>query len=77
MKMLENLSLYCHVGGVVTVFLGIVVVLMDLINNDFGHIQMGFFILANGYALVKISSKLSAVLRSEEDRSMQISPLKK
>jgi len=67
-KTVETLSLFCHVSGIITVFLGIVVILMDLVNNDFNHIQIGFFILAVGYAFVKISSQLSAVLRNEQDR---------
>lgn len=67
-KILESLSLFCHVSGIITVFLGIIVILMDLANNDFGHIQVGFFILITGYAFVKISSQLSKVLFSEQDR---------
>ena len=67
-KTLESLSLFCHVSGIITVFLGIIIILMDLVNNDFGHIQVGFFILITGYAFVKISSQLSAVLFSEQDR---------
>lgn len=67
-KTLESLSLFCHVSGIITVFLGSIVILMDLANNDFGHIQVGFFILVTGYAFVKISSQLSTVLFSEQDR---------
>ena len=67
-KTMESLSLFCHVSGIITVFLGIIIILMDLVNNDFGHIQVGFFILITGYAFVKISSQLSAVLFSEQDR---------
>ena len=67
-KTMESLSLFCHVSGIITVFLGAIIILMDLVNNDFGHIQVGFFILITGYAFVKISSQLSAVLFSEQDR---------
>jgi uncharacterized membrane protein HdeD (DUF308 family) len=67
-KILESLSLFCHVSGIITVFLGVIIILMDLANNDFSHIQVGFFVLVTGYALVKISSQLSAVLYSEQDR---------
>lgn len=67
-KTLESLSLFCHVSGIITVFLGVIVILMDLANNDFGHIQVGFFMLITGYAFMKISSQLSAVLFSEQDR---------
>ena len=64
-KLLENLSLYCHISGIITVFLGIIVILLDISNNDFAHIQVGFFILVTGYSFVKISSKLSMILHDE------------
>jgi uncharacterized membrane protein HdeD (DUF308 family) len=70
LKILENLSLFCHFSGIITVFLGIVVILMDLSNKDFAHIQIGFFVLATGYALVKISSKISRVICDEENRGL-------
>ena len=69
-KTLDNLSLFCHFSGIITVFLGIVVILMDLNNRDFEHIQIGFFVLAVGYAFVKISSKISRVVCDEEKRGL-------
>ena len=69
-KILENLSLFCHFSGIITVFLGIVVILMDLSNKDFEHIQIGFFVLVTGYAFVKISSKISGVVCDEERRGL-------
>jgi len=66
-KTLESLSLFCHLSGIITVFLGIIIILMDLANNDFTHIQIGFFVLVTGYAFVKISSKLSMILYSEKN----------
>ncbi len=65
-KSLEGLSLFCHVGGLITMCLGIVVIFMDLINSDFRHVQVGIFICATGYAFVKISAKLSTVLAAEK-----------
>lgn len=65
-KSLDRLSLFCHIGGIITVFLGILVCLMDLLNHDFRHIQVGIFICATGYAFVKISSRLEEILRSEK-----------
>ncbi len=69
-KLLESLNLFCHFSGIVTIFLGIVVIFMDLSNNDFGHIQIGFFLLAVGYAFVKIASKVSKVVCDEERRGL-------
>jgi len=65
-KVLENLSLFCHVSGTITIFLGIIIILMDLLYKDYTHIQIGFFILVVGYAFVKISFKLSIVLYDEK-----------
>ncbi|MCK4881568.1 MAG: hypothetical protein KAS92_00930 [Candidatus Omnitrophica bacterium] len=69
-KTLENLSLFSHFSGIITVFLGIVVILMDLSNKDFAHIQIGFFVLVVGYAFVKISAKVSRVVCDEEKRGL-------
>jgi len=63
---MENLSLYTHFSGLITIFLGILVIMIDLINKDFGHIQVGIFILITGYAFFKISQKIAHVLKSEK-----------
>ena len=64
-KSLEYLSLYGHISGLITVFLGIIVVAMDLLNSDFRHIQVGIFICVVGYAFVKIAQKSETILLSE------------
>ncbi len=64
---LEKLSLFCHFGGLFSVFVGIVVSLMDLINSDFKHIQTGIYIFATGYAIFKIGAKITAVLAAEKE----------
>ena len=64
-KSLEYLSLYGHISGVITVFLGIIVIAMDLLNNDFHHIQVGIFICVVGYAFVKIAEKSETILLAE------------
>jgi hypothetical protein len=69
-RILERLSLFCHFSGSITVFLGAVITLMDLVNKDFAHIQIGFFILTVGYAFAKISSKISLVICDEENRAL-------
>jgi hypothetical protein len=63
---LERLSLFCHIGGVITVFLGILVVLMDLLDGDFRHIQVGIFICVTGYVFVKISLRIEQILFKEK-----------
>ena len=64
-KSLESLGLFCHYCGIFSVFIGVVVAFMDVLNGDFRHIQVGIFLVAVGYALVKISSRLSQILLSE------------
>lgn len=59
------MSLYGHIGGLTTIYLGIIVIFLDLMNNDFRHIQVGIFICATGYAFVKIAAKSAAILTSE------------
>ncbi|MBI5416043.1 MAG: hypothetical protein HZA29_04435 [Candidatus Omnitrophica bacterium] len=65
-KSLEGLVLSCHIGGVMTLGLGAVVIFMDIINGDFRHIQVGIFICATAYAFVKISSKIAGILAEEQ-----------
>ena len=62
---LESLSWFCHLCGIFSVFIGLSVSLMNLLNKDFSHMQASLYILATGYALVKISSRLSSILMSE------------
>ncbi len=64
-KSLEYLSLYGHISGLITIFLGIIVIAMDLLNSDFHHVQVGIFICVVGYAFVKIAEKSETILLSE------------
>lgn len=65
-KALEQLSLYCHLCGMISIFLGILISIIDLVHGDFSHIHVGLLILAMGYAFVKISSKLTAITLIEQ-----------
>lgn len=62
---LERLSLFCHFSGLFSVFLGMVVAFFDVMNGDIKHVQVGIYVFITGYALVKISSKISAILIDE------------
>ena len=64
-KSLESLSLFSHYCGMFSSFIGLVIVLMDILNGDYTHIQVGIFLSAVGYAQVKISSRLTEILLSE------------
>jgi hypothetical protein len=64
-RSLESLSWICHLCGLLSVFIGMTVTLMNLMNRDFFHIQSGLFIFISGYALTKISKKIDFIVNSE------------
>ena len=63
---LEKLSLMCHISGLFSVFVGVLVIAIDFYNGNFMHIQVGFYVFLTGYANVKISKKLSDIMYSEQ-----------
>jgi hypothetical protein len=63
---MENLSFYCHVCGLITIFLGIVIIFLNFLQDDVRNIQSGIFIFIVGYAFVKISSKIGRILQDEK-----------
>lgn len=62
---LESLSWFCHLCGMFSVFIGLSVSLMNLLNKNWINMQASLYILATGYALVKISTKITKILNSE------------
>ena len=64
-KALESLSWFCHLCGMFSVFIGLSVSLLNFFTQNFGNMQASLYILATGYALVKISAKLSNILTLE------------
>ena len=64
-KSLESLSWSCHLCGMFSVFIGLSLTLLNLIGKNWMNMQASLYILATGYALVKISSKIERILRSE------------
>ena len=66
-KALENLSLYCYYCGIIPIFLGILIIFVDVMNNNIPHILVGLFIFISGYAFVKISAVLTKILIIERD----------
>jgi len=63
---LERLSLFCHFGGLFSVFAGIAVALMNLLDGDFRNMQNGVFIFITGYALFKIGARLTQIVETEK-----------
>ena len=66
LKALESLSLFCHMGGLFSVIIGIVVIFIDLFNKQYYDLQIGIFIMATGYAFVKIANKITFVVIDEK-----------
>ena len=64
---LENLSLFCHFSGVITLFIGAIIISLEFFSRGIAFIQAGLYVLATGYALVKISERISNILLSEKN----------
>ena len=64
-RALSKLSGFCKYSGLMSTFLGIVIVFIDLINKDWIHMQIGLFVFICGYSFVKIGVKISSVLFDE------------
>ena len=65
LKDLESLSLFCNFGGMIIVFLGVVIGFMNILSNEIKHIQGAVFIFISGYALIKISAKINRIVQEE------------
>ncbi len=62
---LESLSWICHLCGLFSIFIGMTLTFMNILNKDFLQVQSAIYIFATGYALVKISTKLTEIVTSE------------
>ena len=73
-RSLENLAFFCQLGGLGCIILGVAVIFMDILNRNYAAIQIGILIIAIGYDLVKISSKLNSILNEEKIDETRSSP---
>lgn len=64
---LENLSLFCHFCGVLTIFIGVIIIFLEFFSRGIAFIQVGLYVLATGYTFVKISERISCILLSEKN----------
>ena len=64
----ESVSNFCYYCGIIPLFLGILVIFADVVDGEFDHIVIGIFMSITGYAQVKISTKLDAVLKEEKKK---------
>jgi len=63
---LDNLSRTAYRSGVFSVFLGVLVAFVHVINGDFTQILVGLLIFIMGYGLVKVASKIRFVINDEK-----------
>lgn len=71
MEQLENLSLYCQICGFAIVLIGLFIIATSIMNRFYSRIQTGIFLVATGYAQVKISQKLVHIVQNEKFRARQ------
>ena len=64
-RALSKLSAFCKYSGLISTFLGIVILFIDVINKDWVHMQVGLFVFISGYSFMKIGAKVSSVLFDE------------
>ena len=62
---LENLSLFCHFAGLFSVFIGLVLAFMTVMNEDKRFFQVALYIFFSGYANVKIANKIGDIVHRE------------
>ncbi|MFC1510194.1 hypothetical protein ACFL49_00855 [Candidatus Omnitrophota bacterium] len=64
-RALTQLSRFCKYSGMIIIFLGLFVIFVDVINNNWVHMQTGFFVFMCGYTFHKAGKKLSSILFDE------------
>ncbi|MBF0522809.1 MAG: hypothetical protein HQL24_07120 [Candidatus Omnitrophica bacterium] len=62
---LTNLSKTCYRSGILPIFLGLLVIFVDIIFKQVAEIPAGLLVFVLGYVLVKIAQKINKVLESE------------
>lgn len=65
-KALENLSVFCHFSGLISIVIGLGVIFINLFTSQINDIPVGIFIFSTGYSFVKIAAKISMVIMDEK-----------
>ena len=65
-KFLDNLSKTSYRCGVFIVFLGILVMFIHIINQDYTQALVGLLIFITGYGYAKISTKIRNIIKDEQ-----------
>ena len=67
-NVMERLSLFCHIAGMISVFMGLVVAFMEILSGEINRSPIGIYVFMTGYGLVKISSTLAKIIYSERSQ---------
>ncbi|MBF0531475.1 MAG: hypothetical protein HQL23_00075 [Candidatus Omnitrophica bacterium] len=62
---LQRLSAFCSYSGAASVFLGLAVVLLDVVTRNAVNLPVGVFIVASGYATFRIGKRISILIFDE------------
>lgn len=64
---LERLSTICDICGFFSVLIGFIIIVIDLLEKNFMHVQVGIYVFVTGYGMVKTSHRIARVLITERD----------
>jgi len=69
---LERLSTICDICGLFSVLIGFVIIVLDLLEHNYFHIQIGIYVFVSGYGMVKTSHRIVQVLLSERREEQEM-----
>jgi len=64
---LERLSTICDICGFFSILIGFIIIVLDLLENNYFHLQVGIYVFVSGYGMVKTSHQLARVLVTERN----------
>lgn len=62
---LEILNAFCQLGGFIMLCVGIVIAVLELIDQDFPYVVVGVFVAIIGWAFLNISDRLTMIIIAE------------
>ena len=64
---LERLSTICDICGFFSILIGFIIIVIDLLENNYLHLQVGIYVFVSGYGMVKTSHQIAKVLITERN----------
>ncbi len=71
---LERLSTICDICGFFSVLIGFIIIVIDLLEQNYLHVQVGIYVFVTGYGMVKSSHRIAKVLITERDEMGNTAP---